>query len=399
VDSGALVRSLLVAALRFSNEERRRRLAARHRLHPDARSDSVPELADSLVALHSSDPVSVFLSIAARSDGLTLADVERALYDDRTVLRHHAMRRTLWVMTPAVAQLAHAACTRKIAAAERRRTAKALGDPARFEEAVEAVIAAVTGNDRPLQTREIGERHPELTHPIVFGAGTAHETPMAMHTRAALIAAFDGAIVRTRPTGTWIGSQYAWTDTPRWTDVDWDAHDGAAATAGLVRRWLDRFGPGTLDDIVWWSGLTKTGVRRALDHVDAVEVELENNTGWCLVDDLDETVDVGPWAALLPGLDPTAMGWKVRTWYLDSTTGRRVTDRSGNIGPTVWVDGRIVGGWAQRPDGEIAIEPTTELSDSDRDLLDTEVARLREFVGDTRFRVRFPAPNQRDLLA
>ncbi|HEX6390519.1 MAG TPA: M48 family metalloprotease, partial [Solirubrobacteraceae bacterium] len=33
----------------------------------------------------------------------------------------------------------------------------------------------------------------------------------------------------------------------------------------------------------------------------------------------------------------------------------RLFDRSGNIGPTVWCDGRIVGGWAQRTDGEIAL--------------------------------------------
>lgn len=382
-----------------SDDERRRRIAVRHGLHPDGRLDSVDDVTDALVALHSSDPVSVFLSLAARSDGLTVADVERALYDDRTVIRHHAMRRTLWVMTPTVAQLAHAACTRKIAAAERRRTANAMGGPARFDDAVDAVVAAVSGHDRPLQTRAIGELHPELTTPIVFGVGTAHETPMATHTRATLIAAFDGSIVRTRPAGRWIGSQYAWTDTPRWISVDWDAHDDASAATELVRRWLDRFGPGTLDDIVWWSGLTKTGVRRALDHVGAVEVELERTAGWCLPDDVGETADPGPWTALLPGLDPTAMGWKQRSWYLDQDTERRVTDRNGNIGPTVWADGRIVGGWVQRPDGEIAIELTTELSDAHHDLLDTEADRLRAFVGDTRFRVRFPAPNQRDLLA
>ena len=385
--------------IHVSDDERRRRIADRHRLHPAARLDSVADVSDAVVALHSSDPVSVFLSVAARSGGLTVGDIERALYDDRTVVRHHAMRRTLWVMTPEVAQLAHAACTRKIAAAERRRSATAMGDPTRFDDAVEQVIAAVATHDRPIQTREIGELHPELTRPIVFGAGTNHETPIATHTRAALVAAFDGSIVRTRPAGTWVGSQYAWTDTPRWIDVDWKAHERPAATTELVRRWLVAFGPGTLDDIVWWSGLTKTGVRNALDDAGAVEVQLTPGTGWCLADDVDETADTGPWVALLPSLDPTSMGWKQRSWYLDQVTERRVTDRNGNIGPTVWADGRVVGGWVQRPDGEVAIELTTELSDAHHDLVDTEVARLQAFIGDTRFRSRFPAPNQRDLLA
>jgi hypothetical protein len=63
------------------------------------------------------------------------------------------------------------------------------------------------------------------------------------------------------------------------------------------------------------------------------------------------------------------------------------------------VDGRVVGGWAQRPDGEIAVGLTVELGTDHRDLLAAEVERLRAFVGDTRFRVRFPSPDQRRLLA
>lgn len=383
----------------ISDDERRRRLARRHRLHPTGRIDSVPDIADALVALHSSDPVSVFLSVAARSDGLNVADIEQAMYDDRSVVRHHAMRRTLWVMTPQVAEVAHAACTRKIAAAERRRSAKAAEDADWFDRAVDEVVAVVALHERPIQTREIGELRPALVRPIVFGAGSNHETPLSAHTRAALVAAFDGSIVRTRPAGTWVASQYAWTDTPRWIDIDWDAHDERTAATELVRRWLERFGPGTLDDIVWWSGMTKTAVRRSLEHLAAAEVRLASGAGWCLADDVAETDASSPWAALLPALDPTAMGWKQRGWYLDPGTEQRVTDRNGNIGPTVWADGRVVGGWAQRPDGEIAIELTAELSDTHCELLDAEVARMRSFIGDTRFRARFPAPNQRDLLA
>lgn len=40
-------------------EERRARLAARHRLLPAARTDDPAQIADDLVALHSSDPVTV----------------------------------------------------------------------------------------------------------------------------------------------------------------------------------------------------------------------------------------------------------------------------------------------------------------------------------------------------
>ena len=59
-----------------------------------------------------------------------------------------------------------------------------------------------------------------------------------------------------------------------------------------------------------------------------------------------------PWVAVLPGLDPTTMGWKQRDWYLPEAATESF-DRAGNGGPTLWVDGRIVGVWAQTRDGEM----------------------------------------------
>ena len=106
-------------------EERRARLARRHRLLPGERTDDVAAIADDLVALHSTDPVTVYLSAMVRMARPSVAAVEQALYDDRTVVRHHAMRRTLWVATPDVVRLMHAAATRKLAGPEHRRHGEA----------------------------------------------------------------------------------------------------------------------------------------------------------------------------------------------------------------------------------------------------------------------------------
>ena len=56
----------------------------------------------------------------------------------------------------------------------------------------------------------------------------------------------------------------------------------------------------------------------------------------------------------VPALDPTAMGWSQRDWYLGPHK-EALFDRSGNVGPTIWWNGRIVGGWAQRRSGEIVV--------------------------------------------
>ena len=125
-----------------------------------------------------------------------------------------------------------------------------------------------------------------------------------------------------------------------------------------MRRWLRTFGPGTETDLVWWLGATKGIVRQALADVEAVEVSLDGGgTGWVLPDDVDAPADtLEPWAALLPVLDPTVMGWKERAFYLGDH-GPRLFDRNGNAGTTAWWDGRIVGCWVQDDAGVVQVRP------------------------------------------
>lgn len=386
----------------IDDEVRRRRIATRHAIAPSERRTTLTEAIDAVVALHSSDPTSVFLSAAARLDGATTASIEDDLYERRVAVRHHAMRRTIWVMTPRLARAAHAGFTRKIAVAERRRTAALFGESeAWVASGVERVVAVVRDAGAPIGAREIGLIVPDLAAQRVVNPGKPYEGTMAPHTRLLLCAAFEGRLARGRPAGTWIGSQYLWVPSEAWHSIDPSEPDELSGATEVIGRYLDRFGPATVEDVVWWTGGTKTLVRRALERLDAVEVSLTGGaTGIVLPDDADhhdDHRDLAPWVALLPGLDPTVMGWRRRDWYLDPAVATRVTDRNGNIGPTVWADGRVVGGWVQRPDGTVAHD-AAGLSIAHRALLDREIERLREFVGGTTFSVRFPAPNQRDLL-
>lgn len=77
--------------------ERRARLARRHRLAPGHRAVDVVEATGSMVCLHGTDPVTVYLSARARVEGLTVGDVDRGLYVERSLVKHMAMRRTLFV--------------------------------------------------------------------------------------------------------------------------------------------------------------------------------------------------------------------------------------------------------------------------------------------------------------
>src|SRR5262245_39361413 len=106
---------------RISDRERRARLGRRQLLAREARAPSVAAAASSLVALHSTDPVTVYLSVRARVTGADPCSIERELYDERTVVRMLGMRRTLFVVPRALRPVVQAACTDAIAARERTR--------------------------------------------------------------------------------------------------------------------------------------------------------------------------------------------------------------------------------------------------------------------------------------
>ena len=113
---------------------------------------------------------------------------------------------------------------------------------------------------------------------------------------------------------------------------------------------VDAFTRADLDGALFESRslVKQLAMRRAVSDLSAVQVRLERDqTGWVLPDDVDPEPPVEPWAALLPALDPTALGWKERDFYLAPDFYPAIFDWSGNCGTTVWWAGRIIGTYVQ----------------------------------------------------
>ena len=166
------------------------------------------------------------------------------------------------------------------------------------------------------------------------------------------------------------------------------------ARAELVRRWLGAFGPATVTDIKWWFGNTLTWARSALADIDAVEVDLDGVAGYVLPDDLEVEASAGPWAALLPALDVTTMGWYDRDWYVGAHRAQ-VFDTNGNGGPTAWWNGRIVGAWGQDGDGRVELRLCEDAGRDAKRALQRRADELTEWAGGMRISPRFPSPLSR----
>jgi hypothetical protein len=357
-----------------------------------------------MVVLHSTDAVTVFLSVHARTEGVLPADIERELYDERTLVRMPGMRRTLFVVPRDLVPVVQAACTRTIAARERRKLEQWIAENevsarpgAWLTRASTAALSALESQGEAF-TSDLARTVPILATRLRLGAGTRFEATASAAARVLPVLAMEGRVFRGRPRGTWISPQYRWVPATAWLGGEVEEPDPAVAQAELLRRWLASFGPGTETDIRWWTGWTAREARAALAAVPHAEVEVDGATGYVLADDLEATDAPEPSAALLPTLDPTTMGWKERDWYL-GPHGATLFDSNGNAGPTVWWEGRVVGGWAQRRDGEIVFRLLEDVGAEAVRAAETEVARMADWLGTVRFSPGFLPPFQRELAA
>ncbi|MBA3606189.1 MAG: winged helix DNA-binding domain-containing protein [Acidimicrobiia bacterium] len=392
-------------------EERRRRLVARH--HLAAPAVSVEQVAGALVGLHSSDPATVMLSLRARLRSFSVADAEAALYDRRSVVRMLAMRRTMFVVPLELADVMLASCTRALVPGERRKLVALLEgagvvDVERWIARVSVATLDVLREHGPQPASKLTKLVPELALRFDMAVGKKYEGTIGASTRLLFLLATEGRIVRGRPLGSWLSSQYRWARAEDWIAPRPELLP-AAARAELVRRWLRAYGPGTLTDLAWWTKWAKADVRAALAAVGAVEVTVDGDCdapvpAWILADDVDQTPpetalrDGRPPVSLLPGLDSTMMGWKERGWYLGPHAGP-MFDRNGNAGPTIWVGGCAVGVWSQRADGQVVTALLEPLDDETTIRIAAAAAEATAWFDGVRVTPRFPTPLGRQLAA
>ncbi|MGH2916640.1 MAG: winged helix DNA-binding domain-containing protein [Solirubrobacteraceae bacterium] len=358
-----------------------------------------------MVALHATDPASVYLSVLARSAATTLTDVAEAMYERRSLVRWMAMRRTLFVFAREDIPMVQAAVSTDIAATLRRRLISQLernrSEPPIERDTAEWIADLAAGVERALTERgaatgtQLAADQPALRTRIL--ARAASERPHNLTTPLLTLMAADGRLVRATPTGAWTNRQHRWEPVARWWPEGLPAIDLQQARRDLARLYLARFGPASTDDLRWWTGWNLATTRRALEHLPIQEVDLHGQPGIDLVGAEREPARE-PVAALLPTLDPTPMGWKNRDWLLGIDAGH-IFDRTGNIGPTLWWDGEIIGSWTIAPDGELRWKAIADRGAEARGALEQAASNLHARLHRTVLTPAIRTPLERSLTA
>jgi hypothetical protein len=332
------------------------RLTAQLLAGPPARDP--PAVAERLLAVQGQDPRGVRLAIRARTQGLTAADVDSALTEDRSLVITWLNRGTLHLVRSEDYPLLQALTTRPLLTGTARRLAQLGVSPAVADRGV-AVVERSLADEGPLTRLQLRERIAAARVPV--------EGQALIHILA--LGCMRGLAVR----GPVVGREQAYALVRDWLGPS-PFIDRDAALAELARRYLVGHGPAGERDLAKWAGLPLRDVRAGLN---AIAPELAQRQ-----DGLVDLASRGPGADLPPprllgSFDPVLLGWVSREPLLGDHAN--VVIANGLFRPFALVRGRAAATWSM-PRGEVVLEPFGRLTNKDRAALQADAADVVRFL-------------------
>ena len=315
-------------------------------------------VAERLLAVQGQDPRGFRLAVRARTEGLTTADVERAL-GDRQLVVTWLNRGTLHLVSSEDYPLLQGLTTPPLFTSSARRLRQEGVSEAAAERAVAAIERAL-GEQGPLTRIELRER--------LDSAGVRTEGQAMIH--LLFLAALRGIAVR----GPMVGKQHAYVLAREWLG-ERRPLDRERALAELARRYLAGHQPASDRDLAKWAGLPLRDARAGLE---AIASELEEGE-----DDLLRLVKRGeaaplPAPRLLGPFDPVLLGWASREEILGPHT--TLVTRNGIFYPFAMADGRAVAKWGLAG-GRLTVEPLERLPARVSAALESDAADVTRFLG------------------
>ncbi|HEX6582544.1 MAG TPA: winged helix DNA-binding domain-containing protein [Thermoleophilaceae bacterium] len=314
-------------------------------------------VAERLLAIQGQDPRGARLAVRARSEGLTAADVDRALTDERSLLITWLNRGTLHLVRSEDYPLIHAVTTPPLRTSSNRRLAEEGVPPDHAERGVAAIERALA-EEGPLSVDALRER--------VAAVGVRSERQAMYH--LLYKASLDGRVVR----GPMVGKKHAYALVRDWLGQP-ERVDRDEALAEFARRYLAGHGPAGERDMARWARIPLRDVRRGFQGIAG---ELDE-----LGDGLVDLKARGPVAELPPPkllgtFEEVLLGWDSRE---DIFGEHRSFGRDARLfDPFALAGGRAVAHWKLR-EGLVEIEPFGRLGKADAAALDREAQDVLRF--------------------
>ena len=347
------------------------------RLGPDAAAGSVHEAVSAAAGIQAQEKPSAFLSVRSRTSGATLADVEAALYEERSVVRTWCMRGTLHLV--ASENLSRLLSILGPAFASRGPETKQLAEMGFDEGGVDravGIIERILGADGPLTRDELADRL------VAEGVGIepGSRGPNVLIRQAAL----RGAICEVAPRD----GDNAYDRLREWVSPD-EPRDRERELADLARRYLSAYAPASLEDFAAWSGLYMRDVREAWQAIAAerTEVDVDGRPASILTEVIPERAPSPdePTVSLLPGYDTYLLGYTPENRPVPEPYRSRVWPGAGIVRPTVVLGGRVVATWKLDRSADppvVLVDAFESLGANQKEGIEAEVRDVGRFLAE-----------------
>jgi hypothetical protein len=355
---------------------------ARQHLRDHARATDVVQAARDTVGLHATGAPNPYLQLLARIAGFERSMLDRELYEQRSLVRVRCMRGTLFALPLDLLPVAWAATRHLVLNTSASYLASQGLDTKSYEQwanRIEALLSTHALSAAQLRA--------------ALGAGPEVRLPAVLNQMCD-----EGRLLRDRSVAGWRDARHTYRRfAEALPEVRLDSCSPAEATVLLIEHYIARYGPVTLDDVTWWTGLGVGRCRAALDGLGGrlapVRVLGWDGEHFVLCADLGRMLHAsrprGPQLSLLAELDPYTMGFRGRGRLLDNALHNFVYDRSGNATSAVLVDGRIAGVWdviVER--NEARFHPFGTLTTAVEERIRAELAEMGAFMTGSAITVR-----------
>lgn len=325
-------------------------------------------MVEEAVGIYGTSPTK-HLSALARLEGYELGQLNRAVDEDRSLVRIRCMRGSMHLLTPALLAPAVAATHPDLMKHYHRQTKKGGGE-AVYEGLAARIHAVLDG--RHLTSAEIrAEVDPDKAHGPYFQIFLAR---MGAECRVA----------RAGTTGSWRSDRLRYARWDQWVPGDPKPLEMPAEDARreLARRYVEAYGPVSLADLKWWTGWLAGATKAAAEGLDLGQQGLATNR-------LEGV-------RLLPVWDVLMVAYKDRARLFDAAHADFIYDKMGNATSVVLADGRVAGIWDLGPTDDplrVKVAPLGRWPERTWRLVGEQVERIGTLIGATEIAVeRVDAP-------
>lgn len=339
----------------------------------NSKIDNLIRVTENLCGLHATGTMEPYLALFARMPRFHKKDLEKELYVNKTLGRIRGIRKTLFIHTKKMIPIINSSTKHLIIKL--------------FEKYL---------NYRDISLKDYKNLSTDILNLINKREMSTSEIKKVLNSQkdiGAIISVMcdEMVLIRTKPIKSWKDRRIRYAPFKDYfPEININRYNEEEALKILVKNYLKSYGPSTETDIVWWTGINKSKIRRALDQfrdeIVTIKISPLSHDFLILQTDIEKLNDLTLTREntinFLPQLDPYLMGYKDRERYIEINNYEYVFDRSGNVTSAILLDGRIIGVWdvTEKPDPMVKVLFFSKIDENILDKAYKEAYRIGEFI-------------------